>query len=237
MAVLQAESTFSERVFNLLDNTEYRLMVSGEDREAAFRLRHDAYFREGYIDRDPRGLSADFLDDKPNNHTVGVFIAGQLVSSFRVHILTAACPEGLSMVCNSAELQPKLDAGMVLIDPSRFVTEASAAREFPELPYLTVRVPVMACEHYLADECLSSVRKAHAAFYRRVFRSKPIADPVMYDLLRMEVQLLSCDVPQLRSELYVRYPFLASTHIERRALFGPADAMIGIESSRVNIAA
>ena len=237
MALLAGERTFEERVFDLLDVAEYRAMESHEDREAAFRLRHDAYLRSGYIDEDPDGISTDFLDEKPNTKTFGLFIAKKLVASVRVSVLTNECQFAPSTIYNLETLKPGLDAGKVYIDPSRFVTDAVAAREFPELPYLTIRIPAMACEHYEADECLASVRLTHQAFYRRVFRSQPIADPIEYKMLNMTIQLMSTTVQVIRDDVARRYPFFRSTYLERRALFGPSILMPGIEQERVAIAA
>lgn len=219
---------FADRVVDLLQVTEYRRMNTHEDKEAAFRLRYDAYRREDYIPDDPTGKSVDFLDEKPNTETYGLFIAGKLVSSVRISVLTQECPFSPSMIYNAKFLEPKLAAGMIFIDPSRFVTETQAAREFPELPYLAIRVPAMACVHYHVDECLSSVRLTHQAFYKRVFRSKAVTDPVEYQMLNMTIQLMSTTYEAIREDVAKRYPFFTSNYLERRQLFGPSTDMPGI---------
>lgn len=228
MTYIKTERSFSERVFDLLHATEYRCMESHEDREAAYRLRYDAYRREDYIPDDPSGKSVDFLDDKPNTRTFGLFLAGRLVSSVRISVLTAECPFSPSMIYNGDLIGPTLAEGKIYIDPSRFVTEAKAAREFPELPYMAMRIPSMACVHYNVDECLSSVRLTHQAFYKRIFRSRPIAPPVEYEMLNMTIQLMSTTYEAIRSDVARRYPFLRSNYLERRQLFGPATNMVGI---------
>ena len=68
-------------------------------------------------------------------------------------------------------LHPRLDQGEVFIDPLRLAADPEKARRFPELPYLTVRLGYMACEHFNADTGLALVRAEHQAFYRRVFLS------------------------------------------------------------------
>jgi hypothetical protein len=138
---------------------------------------------------------------------------------------------------NSELLTPQLAEGKMFIDPSRFVTDAQAAREFPELPYLTLRVPTLACVHYEADECLSTVRLSHKAFYKRVYRSKPIAEPIYYEMLKMEAQLMTTDVDTIHNELMARYPFFQSDYLERRQLFGPVELMPGVETRRQRVAA
>ena len=236
MAMQVGERTFEERMYDLLDVTEYRRMETGEDREAAYRLRYDAYRREGYVEDDPEGKTSDFVDEKPNTLTIGVYIAGKLCSSIRVSVLTKECPFSCSMISNAETIWPMLMDNQVLIDPSRFVADAAAAREFPELPYLTMRIPSMACEHYMADQCLAAVRREHHAFYRRIFRSKPIADPVRYKLLKFDIQLMSTTVQVIRDDVAKRYPFFQSDYLERRQLFGASWAMPGIEEGRTSYA-
>ena len=112
-----------------------------------------------------------------------------------------------------------LDAGQTLIDPTRFVVDAQAAKDFPDLPFLTLRVACMASEYFEADHCLATVRKEHAAFYRRVFKSKQLCDPRPYPTLTQPICLLRADVGTIRDELMDRYPVFLSTYTERRMLF------------------
>ncbi len=237
MVLQTPQGSFGERMADLLDVTEYRRMDASEDREAAYRLRYDAYRREGYIDDDPEGMASDFVDDKPNTQTFGVFVANQLAGSIRISVLTDECPYSCSMISNPETLTPLLKTGRVFIDPSRFVADARMAKEFPELPYLTIRIPAMACEHYQADECLAAVRPEHHAFYRRVFRSRPIAEPVRYKLMKFDIQLMSTTVQVIRDDVARRYPFFQSDYLERRHLFGPSHLMPGIIDGRTKLAA
>jgi len=219
-----------ERIELLMPVVEYRNMVEPEDREAAFRLRYDAYRRENRITENPERLSYDFLDDMPNAQTFGVLVAGKLVSSLRLNMVTSDCPHSISMVSNRELLGDKLASGMTFIDPSRFVIDRKAVCEFPELPYLTMRIPVMACLHFDVDECLTLVRREHHSFYKRIFRSEPIAKPVHLEMLNMDVQLMSSRVDDIHDELDRRYPFFRSNYFERRRLFGRGEDMIGFET-------
>ena len=237
MAAGMQQRTFVERMHDLLDVTEYRKMNTSEDREAVFRLRYDAYRREEFIEPNEEGTSVDSMDDKPNATTYGIFIAGELAGSIRISILTEACPHSPSMVTYSHVLMPMLERGMVLIDPTRFVANERLSKEFPELPYLTLRVPTMACEHYLADECLSVIRTEHAAFYKRVYRSRLIGEPCHHPTVTFPIQLMSTTVDEIRNGLYQRYPFFRSNYLERRSLFGPSSLMPGIEEGRTQLAA
>ncbi|MDD9908900.1 MAG: hypothetical protein OXR62_04330 [Ahrensia sp.] len=205
-------------------------MKEPEDRHAVYRLRYDAYRRENRIAENSERLSCDFLDEMPNAQTFGIFIAGKLASSIRLNMVTQACPNSISMVSNADLLTARIQRGLTFIDPSRFVIDTRSVCDFPELPYLTMRLPVMACLHFQVDECLTLVRREHQSFYRRIFRSEPIADPVHLDMLNMDVQLMSSRVEDIHDELDERYPFFRSDYLERRGLFGKREDMIGFEA-------
>ena len=222
-----ASSMLRERIALLMPVVEYRNMLEPEDKEAAYRLRYDAYRRENRIQENPQRLSHDFLDEVPNAQTFGVFVAGKLASSIRLNMVTSACPHSISMVSNQEFLEAKLANGVTFIDPSRFVIDLRSVCDFPELPYLTMRLPVMACLHFGVDECLTLVRPEHHSFYRRIFRSTAIAEPVYLEMLNMNVQLMSSGVDDIHDELDDRYPFFRSNHFERRRLFGRKQDMIG----------
>ena len=93
MALQYDDRTFDERMYDLLEVTEYRRMESGEDREAAFRLRYNAYRREDFIDEHEDGQATDYLDEKPNTRTYGIFVVGELAGSIRISVVTSECPE------------------------------------------------------------------------------------------------------------------------------------------------
>ena len=74
-------------------------------------------------------------------------------------------------------LHPRLDRGEVFVDPARFAADPEKAKRFPELPYVTLRLAYLACDHFNADTGLAIVRPDHQAFYRRVFLHETIAEP------------------------------------------------------------
>ena len=68
-------------------------------------------------------------------------------------------------------LQPELDAGKVIVDTTRFVTDETFSRLYRALPYATMRVAGMACEYFQRRPTLAAVRREHQAFYRRIVPS------------------------------------------------------------------
>jgi hypothetical protein len=116
-------------------------------------------------------------------------------------------------------LHPRLDQGEVFVDPSRLAADPEKAGQFPELPYLTVRLGYMACEYFNADTGLALVRAEHQAFYRRVFLQETIAEPRPIPIISHKVALMACDFPAVREKVLTRFPIMRSTLAEQRTLF------------------
>lgn len=214
-----AES-LSSRVSDLLPKVSYRRAVTDEDRDAIFRLRYEAYLREGAIAPSFSRRLSDEYDDLDNAWIVGIHIDGQLVSSMRIHVANRDYPDLVASKIFPEYVIPEIEAGKVIVDPTRFVVDAMAARAYPELPYLTVRTGHMAAEHFNADLVLATVRSEHQAFYKRVFGHVAVCPPRPYLSLLKPLSLMKLDYPATRSEIARRYPFFMSEAAERHALFG-----------------
>ena len=219
LAVAQPLS-LAERVAHQLQNAEYRRAVTDQDREAIFRLRYDAYLKEGAIQPSFGRSFSDRYDDLDNGWIVGIHIDGRLVSSMRIHVGTSDFPDMVATNVFPEYVRPELAAGKVIIDPTRFVVDPATARTYPELPYLTVRIGHMAAEHFNADLVLATVRAEHQAFYKRVFGHSTVCPPRPYPTLIKPLSLMMLDYPATRREIMRRYPFFASSAGERSALFG-----------------
>ena len=219
MAAADQVINASSRGIELLDQVDYRLMETDADRNAIYRLRYDAYLKEGTIQPNPSRMVTDRYDMMPNSWTFGVYFEGVLSSSIRISIGSAAHPETPSMDVFPDLLKPELAAGKVYVDPTRFVADTAQARRFPELPYLTVRLAYVACSYFNADLGLATVRSEHQAFYRRVFMHEPLTGPREYPGLIKPICLMAVDFPEMRDKVFARYPFLRSSYFERRKLF------------------
>jgi hypothetical protein len=225
LAFAEAPQTFSERVSRLLEKVDYRLALDDDDRDEIYRLRYDAYLHEGAIGPSFTRRFQDKFDDKDNTWTYGFYIDGELVSSIRIHIATSAIPDMPALLSFPEILGPELDAGKVIIDPTRFVIDRRASRAHPELRYVVVRLPFIACEFFGADLLLATVRTEHQAFYRRVFGHELLAPARPYPTLVKPLSLMSLDYLASRYRVQQRYPFFRSTFFERRMLFDVAAAI------------
>jgi hypothetical protein len=220
-----AEASTSEigRGSDLLEQVDYRLARTPQEKEAIYNLRYRAYLREGAVQESADQRVIDQYDDLPNSWTFGIYIHGELYSSVRISVLTSEWRLSCSAGAFGEILHPRLDRGEVIIDPARFVAEPDKAKRLPELPYVTLRLAYMACEYFNADIGLAIVRAEHQAFYRRVFLHETIAEPRLFPGLLKPVGLMAADFPAMREKVFERYPMMRSTAFERRMLFERPD--------------
>ena len=214
-----SEPSFSESAFRLLDRIDYRLADSNEEREAIFRLRYQAYLREGGILPSPSGSFSDSYDQENNVFLFGVYLEDELAGSVRIHLVTKEHPNSPSYEAFADCLQGELDAGKLIIDTTRFVTDESLSRLHRGLPYAVLRVSWLAGGYFGADYCLAAVRAEHQAFYRRNFQHRLLCDPRPYPGLARPLSLMSVHYPSVADGVHRRLPFFRSTAFERRMLF------------------
>jgi hypothetical protein len=207
---------------DLLDRVEYRRVRLEEQNDPIYKLRYAAYRREDFIPMNDDEIATDDLDAVPNAMCYGIYIDGVLVSSLRLHHLTAEHRNSPSMTAYADVLHPMLDRGMHFVDPSRFTADRDASLAYPALPFLTIRIAAMACEYFVPDFCLSSIRQEHAAFYKRVFRSELWhGERFLGGGLKFPVYLYAAKYSDIRDSVADRFPFFMSTPEEREAMFSP----------------
>ncbi len=217
---------------DLLEQVDYRLARTPEEKEEIYNLRYRAYLREGAIKESPEQRVTDQYDDLPNSWTFGVYIGDELYSSVRISLLTSEWRRSCSAEVFGEILLPRLDRDEVIVDPTRFVADPDKAKRFTELPYVTLRLAYMACEYFSADLGLALVRPEHQAFYRRVFLHETISEPLIFPGLLKPVALMAADFPTMKEKVFSRYPMMRSTAFERRMLFErPADALASMMAS------
>jgi hypothetical protein len=232
-----SDSAFNKDVVDLIDRLECREVVFDSEREQVCRLRYAAYLREGAI---PAGGSEHFMDsmdETENGKTFGLYLCGQLASSIRLHVASAASPMCPATQAFPECLRPMLEAGQTVIDPTRIVLDTNCARKHRKLPYATVRVAWMACEHVRADVLLATVGAEHQAFYRGLFGHRVISSARSYPPVGKPVSLMALSVGDAKERVLRRYPFLRSTERERNAIFGSSERFGPARAPRLRDAA
>lgn len=224
------ERSHALRISDFLQGTDYRVAKSEAERDAIYALRYQAYLQEGAIQPNATKRFSDPYDDMENCWIFGLFEDDQLISSIRIHVISRKMRRGPGLDVFPDIVGPMVDRGMVLIDPTRFVTNGDQSREFADLAYLTLRVPCMASEFFEANACLATVRAEHRAFYRRVFRSEILCEPRPYPTLLAPICLMSADVRGQRERMTERHPVFLSSLTERRMLFERQSDSVNVET-------
>jgi hypothetical protein len=203
----------------LFDRVDYRPIETREEKDQLYLMRYKAYRHGELIPPSKSERYSDRYDDAPNALTFGIYVDGELCSSVRLHVLTSEQRMSYTTDMFGDVLHPRLDRGEVFIDPARFVANPEKAQRFPELPYLTLRLAYLACEHFNADTGLALVRAGHQSFYRRVFLHEAIAEPRPFPNALVKVALMASDFRALREKVLARFPIMRSSAFERRMLF------------------
>lgn len=220
MATKAAESGFTTRIFDLLDDVEYRRVQSAEDMEAVGRIRARAY-KEVNLAPVDGDVIIDEVDFDPQAYVFGIFYKERLISTVRIHHVTPDHPVSQTGKVFPSEVRQFLDAGMVLVDATRLASDTEAFRELPGMHLITMRLVVVASEYFKADRCLSMVVPQHAPFYRRMIESRMVAPPrIASALYSQPLQMMASDFPDAKARIYRRFPFVRAQPYEMRMLFG-----------------
>src|SRR5471030_2985895 len=115
---------FVESVSSLSSLITCRRAALDSDKEEIYRLRYDAYKREGALPAGAPLIFKDRFDESPNGSTFGFYVDGRLAGSIRLHVATRETPDVPAMVVFSEFLAPRVTAGAIVIDPTRFVVDA-----------------------------------------------------------------------------------------------------------------
>jgi hypothetical protein len=219
---ISASGSFSNRVLRLLEKVEHRVATKTEDREAAYRLRFEAYQKVGFL----QDIAGDRLydpryDDAPSTWITTTWIDGELAGTVRVNIggREDAILPGLRVFADV--LLPILSGGQVIAEFTRLAARLSLSAIYPELAYVVMRPAFMAAEHFEADFAVGTPRAEHIAFYRRAFGATLWRSPRDYPGLTAKLACVGADYRSARQHIESRYPFFKSDAAERETLFGP----------------
>ena len=218
-AVHSEVSGLAGKVFSLLEKVEYRRCDKGEDLEDIYRLRYKAYRWNDMVPDDERHIISDELDEAPNVYRFGIYVDQRLLSTMRIHHVTAQNPMSTSTKAFGDTVMPMLDQGKTFVCMSRFASDPEWTRVYPQLAYVTLRLAGMACFYFNASYGLSTVREDHAGFYRRIYYSEQIGEARPYPGVVNRVVLFRTNAYANEARYYERFPFFHSTPMERRLLF------------------
>ena len=180
---------------------EAQIVTSHELRQIVYKMRHDSYVAQCFLDPLPSGLFTDRFDDSPNSHSVLIFRDGEPVASVRASILdlSGQIPGATEVPAMPAfgeeivKLVSSYEGNGVngrAIEMTRLVTRQDLSLDF-DLVFSLFRMTFYMVSHYDASMILSGVRLHHTPFYRRLGFDR-ITEPRQYPMLKYQGCLMAC---------------------------------------------
>ena len=125
-AISSAPATFSDHVFKFLERVEHRVASNPSEREAAFRLRYDAYRRIGFLKpRLDETLYDPLYDDDPMAWTIMSFVDGELAGTVRVNFAATENAVLPGLQAFSDILAPRLRGRQKIVEFTRLAAKIS----------------------------------------------------------------------------------------------------------------
>lgn len=173
--------------------------------ETVYRLRHDSYVAQGFLEPKVSGLFADEWDRLPHFFSMLSFIDDKPAGSVRISYCRPAAPahertETTAMelfdkeIINLAESFREGPAPALLMEMSRLTIHPDFSRNTSDALYALFRANFYCLRQSNADMMISAVRAHHMPFYRRL-RFQKITEPRPYPKLKFETALMSCFRP------------------------------------------
>lgn len=215
----EEKPSFARRLDDLLKRTEYQLVKDAGELEQIYRLRYEANLREGTITASAIGKLHDRFDETPNCMNIGIFVDGSMLAALRLHVLSPDYPVSPALDAYPDLMRPVLDQGAHFIDTSRLAANFPAARAFPQLPYVTLRLGIMAAAHFNAHIITGGCRAEHFPFYEREYLAVRACEPRPYPTLVKPLCLVMIDFRKNHEAIIARRPMYNSTAQERERLF------------------
>ena len=219
---IQGETPISNRIRSIARRARYHLATSEEELEDIYRLRYRSYRTFSSIDHAANGQFDDAYDGQKNVMNWYVTFEDEIVSAIRLHVVTL---ESWISPCTDTfadMLLPVVKRDGLVIDTTRFCSAPDIAHK-SEIKFLTLRIAIMAIQHFGSDQVIASARSNHAAFYQRYLGLKQRTDLRDFPGINFPLMLLMNDWHQVAQHIARRSPFLQSDAGERRAMFDAFD--------------
>jgi hypothetical protein len=212
-------STLNRSIMQMLEHVEYRLVTGGEDLEEIYRLRYQSYLQSGMCGPIEGGMFEDRWDDLPNSYRFGVYYDGRLVSTLRLHYISSEHPYSPSVDAYPEILSARLARGETFIDGTRFATDPFSAPAPGVLPFLTLRLGMVAASYFNPTAVLTPVKVEHSAYYARIFNAKQRTEGKVFPGVLAPIALFEIPCGENLRLTLERFPFFKSTATEQRLMF------------------
>lgn len=223
--IAEVETERNKGLFELMDQIEYRRIVSPEDFEDVGQLRLRAFNARPVYEKTFAEPLLEPIDYLPETFLYGLYMGGRIVASMRLNMLTAQSVETPALELFSDFLRPVLEQGMQFVDPSRFAVDPAASSEHPGLAILTHRLSTMMTIQQGAAYCLCAVKREHEGYYQRIFRATRLAGPFEPEGMCVTAVLLGISIHNA-DYIKARNPIFNFTETEARLLFETSPARL-----------
>jgi hypothetical protein len=214
----EGAQSFPSKMMDVLSRIEYRRVECFEDLEEIGRMRYKAYSSSGKLAPPSREM-IDEADFDPHAHVLALYYEGRLISSVRLHHVTAehrVCQAS----CDFGDVVEKLLAdGYSFIDPARFAADPAVGSEYSWIPFMTLRPAIAAAAFFGADLVVQHVHVSHVSFYKRFFYADTIVSSRHVPRYGSDVSLMCTDTRRTGPKLLARFPFFKTLACERTMLF------------------
>lgn len=212
-------SALTDSVMRLLEHVEYRLVIGGEDLEEIYRLRYESYLQSGMCGPIASRMFEDRWDDLPNSYRFGVYYDGRLVSTLRLHYISSEYPCSPSVDAYPEVLLDRLARGETFIDGTRFATDPYGAPAPGVLPFLVLRLGMVASSYFRQTAVLTPVKLEHSRYYERIFNAKQRTEAKLFPGVIAPIALFEIPCGENLRLTLERFPFFKSTPMEQRLMF------------------
>jgi len=169
--------------------------------EIVYRLRHDSYVSQGFLEPKVSRLFADEWDRMPHFFSFLAFVDDKPAASGRISICTPAAPfrertETTAMEIFPTEIVELAEAfridrkPTVIVEVSRLTQHPDFSKSNSDPLFAIFRATFYSLLLADADILISAVRRHHIPFYKRIGFQK-ITEPRPYQKLKFETALMA----------------------------------------------
>jgi hypothetical protein len=170
--------------------------------ETVYRLRHDSYVAQGFLEPKISGLFMDEWDRLPHFYSALSYVDDQPAASVRISHCTPAGPAGERTETTAMEIfrdeiinlakSFRLDQKpAVMLEMSRLVRSPEISETNSDPLFAVFRLCRYSMTRHGVDMLISAVRRHHIPFYKRMGFQK-ITEPRPYPKLKFETALMVC---------------------------------------------
>jgi hypothetical protein len=178
-----------------------QIATTPELMDVVYRLRHDSYVSQGFLEPKVSGLFADEWDRRPHFFSFLSFLDDRPAASGRISICTPAAPLKERSETTAMEIFPDEIFGLaeafrvdrkptVVLEVSRLTQHPDFSKSNSDPVFAIFRGTFYSILKADADILISAVRRHHMPFYKRIGFQK-ITEPRPYQKLKFETALMA----------------------------------------------